>query len=99
MIELQVEISATPVGSASGCAKEIVKSVARGDRYLIVPGWFRMWYVVKVFCPELVEWASRFMYMTSDSAKEPLSKKILDATGAKNVLYPPSIQTPDVKTD
>ncbi|XP_028765465.1 11-beta-hydroxysteroid dehydrogenase 1B-like [Neltuma alba] len=94
-----VEVSAVPVGSASGCAEAIVKSVARGDRYLTVPGWFRMSYVVKVLCPELVEWGLRLMYMSGDSAKEALSKKILDATEAKNVLYQSSIQNPDVKTD
>ncbi|KAK4264542.1 hypothetical protein QN277_025702 [Acacia crassicarpa] len=94
-----VEVSAVPVGSASECAKAIVKSVARGERCLTVPGWFKMLYVMKVLCPELVEWGLRLMYVTGDSAKEAYSKKILDATGAKTVLYQTSIQTPDVKTD
>ncbi|XP_054804464.1 11-beta-hydroxysteroid dehydrogenase A-like [Prosopis cineraria] len=94
-----VEVSAVAVGSASGCAREIVKSVARGDRYLTVPSWFRVTCLVKALCPELVEWGLRFMYMSGDSTMEAYSKKILDASRAKNVLYPSSIQTPDVKTD
>lgn len=94
-------MSAEPVGSASGCAKAIVKSAARGDGYLTIPAWFRMTYVLKVFCPELMEWSFRFLYLSGrgTSPKEAYSKKILDATGAKDVLYPSSIQTPDVKTD
>ncbi|KAJ9676587.1 hypothetical protein PVL29_021882 [Vitis rotundifolia] len=33
------------------------------------------------------------------SEREALSKKILDLTGAKKFLYPPSIQSPELKVD
>ncbi|MED6216631.1 hypothetical protein PIB30_009520 [Stylosanthes scabra] len=50
-----VEVSAMPVGSVSGCAKSIIDSTLRGDRYLTVPAWFRMTYLIKLLCPELLE--------------------------------------------
>ena len=98
---IQVEVGATPVVSASGCAKTVVNSVLRGDRYLTVPSWYRMTYVVKVLCPELIEWVFRAMYLTSPPtpAKEASIKKILDASGAKKIFYPSSIQSPEIKTD
>lgn len=98
---VQAQVSATPVGSVEGCAKAIVNSVCRGDRYLTEPAWFGVTYIWKVFCPELLEWGYRLMYVTrpGSSAKEAPSKKILDYTGAKNVLYPETLHSPEVKTD
>lgn len=98
---VQAQVSATPVGSVEGCAKAIVNSVCRGDRYLTEPEWFGVTYIWKVFCPELLEWGYRLMYVTrpGSSAKEAPSKKILDYTGAKNVLYPETLHSPEVKTD
>jgi hypothetical protein len=95
-------MSAMPVGSVSECAKSIVNATLRGDRYLTVPAWFRMTYIVKVLCPELVEWSFRMLYLTGSKnipAREAPSKKILDATGIKNLFYPSSIQSPEVKIE
>ncbi|XP_027343771.1 11-beta-hydroxysteroid dehydrogenase 1B-like [Abrus precatorius] len=97
-----VEVSAVAVESVSECAKAIVSSTLRGDRYLTVPAWFRMTYVIKMLCPEIVEWSFRMLYLTESRttpAREAPSKKILDATGAKKLLYPSSIQSPDVKIE
>lgn len=90
-----------PVGSVSGCAKAIVNSTLRGDMYLTVPAWFRMTYVIKVLCPELIEWSFRMLYLTGPGtpAREAPSKKILDASGLKKVFYPSSIQSPEVKAE
>ncbi|KAF1875886.1 hypothetical protein Lal_00006517 [Lupinus albus] len=95
------EVSAVPVGSASCCAKAIVNSTLRGDRYLTVPEWFKITYVIKVMFPELVEWGFRMLYMTAPGthAREAPSKKILDTTGLKKLFYPSSIQSPEVKVE
>ncbi|CAN6718243.1 unnamed protein product [Malus baccata var. baccata] len=95
------QVSATPVAKVEGCAKSIVNSACRGDRYLTEPAWFRVTYLWKVFCPELLEWGYRLIYMNraGSSARDAPSKKILDYTGGKNVLYPESLHTPEVKTD
>ncbi|KAH1251384.1 11-beta-hydroxysteroid dehydrogenase 1B [Glycine max] len=70
--------------------------------YLTVPAWFKVTYLLKLLCPELVEWSFRMMYMTESTrttAREAPSKKILDTTGVKKFFYPSSIQSPDVKTE
>ena len=94
-------MSAIPVGSVSGCAQAIVNSACRGDRYLTQPSWFSVTYLSKVFFPEVIEWGYRLFYFSKPGAphQEAPSKKILDLTGAKEVLYPPTIQSPQIKTD
>ena len=94
-------MSTIPVGSVSGCAQEIVNSACRGDRYLTQPSWFSVTYLWKVFFPEVIEWGYRLFYFSRPGAppQEALSKKILDLTGAKEVLHPSTIQSPEIKTD
>ncbi|KAK4846629.1 hypothetical protein QYF36_020063 [Acer negundo] len=96
-----VQVSAAPIGSVISCAKAIVNSACRGERYLTEPSWFRVTYWLKVFCPEVIEWSYRLFYLTrpGDPSTEALSKRVLDFTGTKNVLYPTSIQSPDIKTE
>lgn len=97
----QVHVSAIPVGSASGCAQAIVNSASKGDRYLTQPSWFRVTYLWKMFFPELVEWGYRLSHFSRPGAphQQAPSKKMLDLTGLKNVVYPSSIQSPEIKTD
>ncbi|XP_040990763.1 11-beta-hydroxysteroid dehydrogenase A-like isoform X1 [Juglans microcarpa x Juglans regia] len=93
-----VQLSAIPVETVGACAAAIVKSACRGDRYLTEPAWFKVTYFWKVFCPEVIEWCYRLMYMNSSPQEAP-SKKILDLTGAKNILYPSTLHTSEIKTD
>uniref|UniRef100_A0A0A0LUG2 Uncharacterized protein n=1 Tax=Cucumis sativus TaxID=3659 RepID=A0A0A0LUG2_CUCSA len=94
-------IGAIPVETVEACAKAIVRSVCRGDRYLTEPSWYNSVYYLKVFCPEVLEWCYRiFMYTRpGSSVAEAPSKKLLDATGAKNVMYPPSIHSAEIEDD
>ncbi|GLT69233.1 hypothetical protein SLA2020_414010 [Shorea laevis] len=96
-----VQVSTIPVGTARGCAEAIVNSACRGDRYLTQPAWFKVTYFWMVFFPEVIEWCYRLMYINrpGTSDREVPSKKILDLTGAKNILYPSTLHTPDIKTD
>lgn len=96
-----VQVSALPVERVQDCANAIVKSVCCGQRCLIEPAWYKVVYMWKVFCPELLEWGYKFFYMARPGApaEEAPSKKILDYTGAKNVLYPEFLHTPEIKTD
>ncbi|XP_068656056.1 11-beta-hydroxysteroid dehydrogenase A-like [Aristolochia californica] len=89
-----VQVGLSPVGYAEGCAKAIVNSACRGERYVTQPAWFRVLYLYRVFCPEVIEWVFRMLYITSPGASQRSahSKKILDLIGAKKVLYPSSIQ-------
>jgi len=97
----QVQIGLMPVVHAEDCAKAIVDAACRGDRYVTQPAWFRGLYLLRVFAPELMEWWFRVMYVTGPgkSDMDAPSKKILDMTGAKHILYPSSIQTAEHKED
>ncbi|KAL4012366.1 hypothetical protein IC575_029466 [Cucumis melo] len=94
-------IGAIPVETVEACAKAIVRSVCRGDRYLTEPSWYNSVYYMKVFCPEVLEWFYRIFVYTrpGTSVAEALNKKMLDATGAKNVMYPPSIHSVEIEDD
>ena len=88
-----------PVGRTEACAKAIVKSACRGERYLTEPSWFRTFFLWKVFFPEVLEWCFRLFYRARPGKSETLSKRILDISGARGFLYPTTIQTTDVKAD
>lgn len=83
------------------CARAIVNGACRGERYVTEPKWFRVTYWLRVIVPEVIDWTYRMLYMTSpgEPAYEAPTKKILDMTGAHRVLYPETIQTPEIKTD
>ncbi|CAK9183531.1 unnamed protein product [Ilex paraguariensis] len=94
-------LSIMPVAAAEACAKAIVNSACRGDRYVTHPAWFSVTFLWKVFCPEVMDLFFRLLYNPRPgvSLEETLSKQILDLTGSQKVLYPGNIQTPEQKTD
>ncbi|KAL9243387.1 hypothetical protein vseg_017281 [Gypsophila vaccaria] len=96
-----VQVNAIPVGTVEGTAKSIVNSICRGERYVTEPAWFRMTYLLKVFCPEVLEWTYRFLFLTStdNTLRGTIGKQMLDFPGARALLYPPGIESPEVKTD
>ncbi|XP_027340359.1 11-beta-hydroxysteroid dehydrogenase-like 4A [Abrus precatorius] len=51
-----------PLESASECAKGIVESACRGDRYVTNPSWFKVMFPWKVLYPQVVDWACRFVF-------------------------------------
>ncbi|WCJ36296.1 11-beta-hydroxysteroid dehydrogenase [Euphorbia peplus] len=96
-----VELSIVPVVSASDCAKSIVRSACRGDKYLIEPQWFSSFMTFKAFAPDILEWCYRLFYLSGpdEPATEAPSKSILDLSGAKSIVYPDSIRSPQIKTE
>lgn len=94
-------MNVVPVMSTESCAKSIVRSVVRGERYVTEPAWFRVTQMWKMFCPEVIEWVYRLMYISEhgEHPTEAFGKKMLDYTGAKSVLYPESVHVPEAKTD
>nr|XP_023916554.1 11-beta-hydroxysteroid dehydrogenase 1B-like isoform X2 [Quercus suber] len=93
--------STIPARTVRGCAKAIVNSACKGERYMTEPAWFRVTYFWKVFFPKVIEWSYQLMYINrlGTSHKEAPSKKILDLLGAKNIIYPSIIDNPEIKTD
>ncbi|KAL7607456.1 hypothetical protein Lser_V15G17442 [Lactuca serriola] len=98
--DMQVNLS--PVMKVERCARSIVKGALRGERYVTEPGWMKMSYVWKVLWPEAMELVNRLMCMTTvggDSRDDTFGKKVLDISGAQNILYPQSIQSSEMKVD
>ncbi|XP_068667279.1 11-beta-hydroxysteroid dehydrogenase A-like [Aristolochia californica] len=52
----EVQVGVFPVGYAEECAKAIVNSACRGERYATHPAWFKVLYLYSIFCPEVVDW-------------------------------------------
>lgn len=96
-----MQMTMNPVVSAAGCAKAIVNSACRGDRYLTEPAWFKMTYLWKAFCPEIIEWTYRLLYLAGprEPPTEAPSKNLVDLPGAKKLVYPSTIQTTQIKTE
>ncbi|CAN4089341.1 unnamed protein product [Withania somnifera] len=69
-----VQVGITPVVKVEDCAKAIVSGACRGERYVTVPAWFVVTYLWKVFVRKFAE--------------DGLSKKILDYTDFRKVVYP-----------
>jgi len=83
------------VGYTEKCAEVVVDSACKGDAYVTWPSWYSPLHMVMCAAPEVVNWFSRLFYVTKpgSSSGKTLSKKILEATGAKKFLYPPSIRS------
>ncbi|XVF54725.1 hypothetical protein PTKIN_Ptkin05aG0204200 [Pterospermum kingtungense] len=84
-----VEISEMPLQSAEKCAKAIVDSACRGDKYLTVPSWPKATLLWKVFCPEIFDWWIRLLLMpvTGTSHRDAPSKKITDFARAAKEFF------------
>ncbi|KNA05182.1 hypothetical protein SOVF_192730 [Spinacia oleracea] len=95
-----VQVSVLPIASGQSCAKAIIDSVCRGDRYVTEPTWYRVSGWWKAFAPELVDWLFSVFYIAKlgDSPTDSLSKKILDLPGLRALVYPSSVYSPGVKT-
>lgn len=93
-----VEMSVVPVRSVEKCAKAIVNSACRGDKYLTEPSWTKSTLFFKAFCPELLEMFNGWFLM-SEAGSDPPSKQVLDALGLKKILYPESIQSPEIQRE
>lgn len=87
-----------PIQRVESCAKAIVRGAMRGERYVTEPKWFRVTYLWKLLCPEVVEW---MMYIASpgEESSEALGKKLMDYSGAKTLLYPESVYAAEPKRD
>ncbi|CAA2964063.1 11-beta-hydroxysteroid dehydrogenase 1B-like [Olea europaea subsp. europaea] len=94
-------VSIIPVQRVESCARGIVSSACKGERYVTEPAWFRATFLWKIFCPEVIEWTYRLLYIThpGESPKDAIGKKLVDITGAKKFLYPETIRVPEPKTD
>ncbi|XP_040367161.1 11-beta-hydroxysteroid dehydrogenase A [Rosa chinensis] len=93
-----VEVSLTPVLPVKEAAEAIVDGACQGEKYLTVPAWVKQSFYWKVFSPEILEWGNRILLMSrSGDERDTLSKKILDISGLKNLVYPDTIRSPQIR--
>ncbi|XP_047314635.1 11-beta-hydroxysteroid dehydrogenase-like 2 [Impatiens glandulifera] len=55
----KVKVGFVPLETTERCAKAIVRSAYRGERFLMEPSWIKWLYLWYLICPELIERASR----------------------------------------
>ncbi|CAH2070469.1 unnamed protein product [Thlaspi arvense] len=84
-----VQMNVLPVESAERCAKAIMTSVCRGDRYLLEPEWIGSVILWKVFCSEVTDSLGRWMVMAGPSMPmiEAPGNKVLDVANALRDLF------------
>lgn len=87
-----VQVGPFPVGYTEKCAEVVVDSACRGDKYVTWPCWYGAFHMLMCVAPEIVNWFSRFLYM-SNSNKKTLSQRIVEVAWAKKFLYPASIRS------
>ncbi|KAG0462881.1 hypothetical protein HPP92_021357 [Vanilla planifolia] len=94
-----VQIGIFPVGETHKFAKIVVDSACSGDGYVTWPSWYKPFHALMFFAPEAVNWYSRSFYLAKPGvdSNKTLSRTILDATGAKDFVYPPSIRSSTTK--
>ncbi|KAG0558653.1 hypothetical protein KC19_10G043700 [Ceratodon purpureus] len=78
----------SPMAFTEEVAKAAVKGMLRGQRYVIVPFYYSVFLLYRVFAPEVMEWMFRFGFVSHP--EKPRSKQALEATNAQKVLYPKS---------
>ncbi|KAM0934995.1 putative 11-beta-hydroxysteroid dehydrogenase [Dioscorea sansibarensis] len=94
-----VQMGLNPVICSEECAKAIVDAARRGKHYLTVPTWIGVMYLWRVFVPEVIDLLFRLFLIARPGTATPPSKIVMDAIGAKEILYPASIREPEIKVD
>lgn len=97
-----VEMSVMPIQKVGNCARAVVNSACRGDRYLTTPLWIRTSFFFVAFWPEVIQWLNRWLLLPAPgrSPTDTLSKKLLDLIdGLKKCIYPASVLSPEIKMD
>ncbi|KAJ4960435.1 hypothetical protein NE237_020345 [Protea cynaroides] len=57
--EFRKRMQGIPADSTEDCVKAVVAAVCRGDKYITEPWWYNAFYLLKILCPEVIEWGFR----------------------------------------
>ncbi|KAJ3697261.1 hypothetical protein LUZ61_000966 [Rhynchospora tenuis] len=90
-----------PIERTKAFAHAVVERVRSGARWVLEPPWYIGLYYIRVLIPEVAEWGMRLLYVTPPGvpATEDLAKKLADLPFVKEILYPPSVRSPEIKRD
>ncbi|WRX17253.1 Short-chain dehydrogenase/reductase SDR - like 10 [Theobroma cacao] len=59
-----VQMNSVLAESTDECAKAIVNSACRGDKYLTAPSWYVVGFLFKLFYPEVLEWCFHWHFIS-----------------------------------
>jgi hypothetical protein len=98
---MQAQVGLFPVVRAERCAEAIVDAVCRGRRSVTVPVWYRALFLWRAFAPEVGDILQRVFYRRTggDGGSQMRARRVLELTGAKHVLQPPSLYTSEIKRE
>lgn len=60
-IVLQEQLGPFPLLPVEVAAQQIVQAAVRRDRYIIVPGWYKLFLLYRIFAPEVMDWTNRYI--------------------------------------
>ncbi|XP_023519994.1 11-beta-hydroxysteroid dehydrogenase 1B-like [Cucurbita pepo subsp. pepo] len=89
-------MSVMPIEPVGGAVEAMLRAGCRGDEYVTEPPWLRMSFYWKMFLPEVVEWLNYLFIMTGSSPTDTFGKWLLELTGLKPLIYPPSVRSPEL---
>ncbi|XP_043694990.1 11-beta-hydroxysteroid dehydrogenase A-like isoform X2 [Telopea speciosissima] len=55
-----------PFESTRECAKAIVAAASRGDKYITEPWWYNVLYLLRILCPDMLEWSYHLLLSTCE---------------------------------
>ncbi|KAM0864155.1 hypothetical protein ACQ4PT_044109 [Festuca glaucescens] len=95
------QVGLLPVVRAERCAEAIVDAVCRGRRSVTVPVWYRALFLWRAFAPEVGDIFQRVFYRRTagDGGSQMRARRVMELTGAKRVLQPPSLYTSEIKRE
>ncbi|WVZ85357.1 hypothetical protein U9M48_032294 [Paspalum notatum var. saurae] len=95
------QVGVLPVVRAKRCAEAIVDAICRGRRHLTVPLWYRALFLWRMLAPEVGDFGQRVFYRraAAGSRGQAKAKRLLESTGAKELLQPASLHTSDIKRE
>ncbi|XP_072950125.1 11-beta-hydroxysteroid dehydrogenase A-like [Typha angustifolia] len=97
-----IQVGPLPIENTKRLATIVVDSACRGQDYVTWPSWYRTLHMVMCLAPEVINWFSCSFYIAKAGnplSNIPLTKRILEVTGAKKFLYPSAIHSAAFKKD
>lgn len=95
----KANVKFVPRESTEGCAKAIVSSTSRGDKYLTEPAWMNTVFIWKLFCPEVIEFSRSVLAIRRKPSSQSEATRKETPEGSTESLNTASTQPLEFKID